>query len=72
MLVTDWEEFLACPPSRVAAALRLRTVYDGRNALDAARWRAAGLRLVQVGRPDVDRDDARRSIAALPRFAAAS
>jgi len=53
LLVTEWDEFLTCAPARVAAALRLRTVYDGRNALDAARWRAAGLRVVQIGRPEI-------------------
>lgn len=52
LLVTEWPEFVAFDPGRVAAALTLRAVYDGRNALDAAAWRAAGLRLVQVGRPD--------------------
>ena len=52
LLVTEWPEFVAFDAGRVAAALTRRTVYDGRNALDAATWRAAGLRLVQIGRPD--------------------
>ncbi len=52
VLVTEWPEFVAFGPARVAAALALRTVYDGRNALDAPAWTAAGLRLVQVGRPE--------------------
>ncbi|KQW38001.1 UDP-glucose/GDP-mannose dehydrogenase family protein [Rhizobacter sp. Root404] len=51
VLATEWDEFVAFDPDAVAAALRLRTVYDGRNALDAARWTEAGLRVVQVGRP---------------------
>ncbi|MES2991915.1 MAG: UDP-glucose/GDP-mannose dehydrogenase family protein [Pseudomonadota bacterium] len=60
VLVTEWDEFVAFEPDTVAAALRLRTVYDGRNALDAARWTEAGLRVVQVGRPT--RAPATRSI----------
>lgn len=51
MLVTEWPEFLAFDPARAAHSLRLRTVYDGRNALDAPAWAAAGVRVVQVGRP---------------------
>jgi UDPglucose 6-dehydrogenase len=51
MLVTEWPEFVEFDPAAVAAALRLKCVYDGRNALDVARWNAAGLRVVQVGRP---------------------
>jgi UDPglucose 6-dehydrogenase len=51
VLVTEWAEFVEFDPDAVASALRLRTVYDGRNALDAARWTDAGLRVVQVGRP---------------------
>lgn len=52
LLVTEWPEFVAFDPARVASTLRLRTVYDGRNALDVEAWTGAGLRLVQVGRPD--------------------
>jgi UDPglucose 6-dehydrogenase len=51
MLVTEWDEFVQFDPDTVAAELRLRMVYDGRNALDAMRWTDAGLRVVQVGRP---------------------
>ena len=51
ILVTEWPQFLAFDPARAARSLRLLTVYDGRNALDATTWTAAGLRVVQVGRP---------------------
>ena len=50
LLATEWPEFVAFDPRVVAAALSRATVYDGRNALDAASWSAAGLQLVQVGR----------------------
>ncbi len=52
MLVTDWPEFADFDPTVAFTALRLRTVYDCRNALDEKRWVAAGLRVVQVGRPE--------------------
>jgi UDPglucose 6-dehydrogenase len=74
VLATEWDEFVACPPTRVAAALSLRIVYDGRNAVDATRWRSAGLRVVQVGRPDVGGAEHARQLAAAsapPRLAAA-
>jgi UDPglucose 6-dehydrogenase len=51
LLVTEWAEFRSFAPRRIGAALRLRLVCDGRNALDPAACAAAGLRLVQVGRP---------------------
>lgn len=51
VLLTEWSEFRRFEPATVAAALRDRLVLDGRNVLDAAAWTAAGLQLVQVGRP---------------------
>ena len=55
MLVTEWPEFTAFEPGRVASSLRLGCVFDGRNVLDAVAWNAAGLRLFQVGRPGLRR-----------------
>ncbi len=51
LLVTEWPEFRSIAPQRMADALRLRLVCDGRNTLDPVACAAAGLRLVQVGRP---------------------
>ena len=51
LLVTEWPEFRTIAPQRIAEALRLRLVCDGRNALDPVACAAAGLRLLQVGRP---------------------
>ena len=51
VLATEWPEFVDFDPAAVARELRLRTVYDGRNALDAAEWGNAGLRVRQIGRP---------------------
>ena len=53
LLLTEWAEFVDFPPARVAEALRHRLVLDGRNALPVAQWAAAGLRVLQVGRPEV-------------------
>jgi UDPglucose 6-dehydrogenase len=51
VLVTEWPQFRRVDAARAAALLRDRLVIDGRNALDAARWTAAGVQLMQVGRP---------------------
>ena len=53
VLATEWTEFVDFDPAAVAGELRLRTVYDGRNALDAAHWASAGLHVRQIGRPPV-------------------
>ena len=73
LLLTEWPEFVSFAPERAAAKLRLRIVYDGRNALDRVTWRAAGLRLVQIGRPDHAADDAAQARQpALPASRAAA
>src|SRR6202011_4802427 len=43
VLVTEWPEFLALDWTAAAAAMAGTVVIDGRNALDAAAVRAAGL-----------------------------
>jgi UDPglucose 6-dehydrogenase len=50
VLVTEWPEFLGLDWSAVAAAMRGSLVIDGRNALDPAAVRAAGLAYEGVGR----------------------
>jgi UDPglucose 6-dehydrogenase len=50
-IATEWGEFSAAEPAGVAAALHDAAVFDGRNCVPADAWRAAGLRVVQVGRP---------------------
>jgi UDPglucose 6-dehydrogenase len=51
VLMTEWPEFAEIGPATVAACLGDAAVFDGRNALDVARWRRHGLRVLQVGRP---------------------
>jgi UDPglucose 6-dehydrogenase len=50
VLVTEWQEFRDLDWAQVAAAMRGKVVIDGRNALDAAAVRAAGLVYEGVGR----------------------
>jgi UDPglucose 6-dehydrogenase len=51
VLVTEWPEFGALDFGEVAAAMRGALVVDGRNFLDPAAVRAAGLTYEGVGRP---------------------
>ena len=49
VLVTEWPEFLALDWQAVAATMAGNVVIDGRNALDPAAVRAAGLRYEGIG-----------------------
>jgi UDPglucose 6-dehydrogenase len=49
--LTMWQEFLDADPAEIGAVVNHRRVIDGRNALDADRWRAAGWTYRALGRP---------------------
>jgi UDPglucose 6-dehydrogenase len=49
VLVTEWPQFLALDWDAVAAAMSGNVVIDGRNALDAAAVRSAGLEYEGIG-----------------------
>jgi UDPglucose 6-dehydrogenase len=49
--LTEWQEFRQMDPSVLAAVVAQRRILDGRNALDPARWRAAGWTYRALGRP---------------------
>jgi UDPglucose 6-dehydrogenase len=51
VLVTEWPQCTDLDWGQVAEAMRGNVVIDGRNALDAAAVRAAGLRYEGIGRP---------------------
>lgn len=51
VLVTEWPEFIALDPMRVAGLVRNRAIVDARNVLDPVAWRAAGFTFVGMGRP---------------------
>lgn len=49
--LTEWGEYRQLDPAVVGAVVAERHVIDGRNALDAAAWRAAGWTFRALGRP---------------------
>lgn len=50
VLLTEWKPYRELDPAAVAAAVARPLVIDGRNALDAAAWRAAGWTYRGLGR----------------------
>jgi UDPglucose 6-dehydrogenase len=52
LLLTEWREFAEADPEVLGKAVAQRNIADGRNVLDAERWRAAGWRYRALGRPD--------------------
>jgi UDPglucose 6-dehydrogenase len=53
LLLTEWKEYRAIDPTTLNDLVRAKRVLDGRNALDPARWRAAGWTYRALGRPRV-------------------
>jgi UDPglucose 6-dehydrogenase len=51
VLVTEWPEFRALDLAALSGRMRGRLIVDGRNFLDPAAVRAAGLVYEGVGRP---------------------
>ena len=51
VLITEWNEFRALAPARLAAAMRGRVVVDLRNVYDPVAMRQAGIAYHSVGRP---------------------
>ncbi|MEE1816667.1 UDP-glucose/GDP-mannose dehydrogenase family protein [Streptomyces sp. SP18ES09] len=49
--LTEWREFRELDPAELASVATTRTILDGRNALDAEKWRAAGWTYRAMGRP---------------------
>jgi UDPglucose 6-dehydrogenase len=49
--LTEWHEFREMDPVLLSPVVAQRNIVDGRNALDAARWRAAGWSYRGLGRP---------------------
>ncbi|MGN6088559.1 MAG: UDP-glucose dehydrogenase family protein [Actinomycetales bacterium] len=49
--LTEWREFREMDPEVVGEVVRQRRLLDGRNVLDADRWRAAGWTVRGLGRP---------------------
>jgi UDPglucose 6-dehydrogenase len=49
--VTEWQEFRQMDPDLLGAVVADKRIIDARNALDPARWRAAGWTYRSIGRP---------------------
>jgi UDPglucose 6-dehydrogenase len=56
LLLTEWPEFADADPGVLGEAVTQRNIIDGRNVLDADRWRAAGWRYRALGRPETAAD----------------
>ncbi|GAA2254188.1 MULTISPECIES: UDP-glucose dehydrogenase family protein [Kitasatospora] len=52
--LTEWQEFRELDPAGVGALVAERRLIDGRNVLDAAKWREAGWTYRAMGRPGVE------------------
>jgi UDPglucose 6-dehydrogenase len=50
LVLTEWAEYVALDPVELTPLVRERRILDGRNALDPARWRAAGWTYRALGR----------------------
>jgi UDPglucose 6-dehydrogenase len=51
LLLTEWEQYRSLDPYELGSRVSSLRVLDGRNVLDAAKWRAAGWLYRGLGRP---------------------
>lgn len=51
LLLTEWEDYRELDPYQIAVAVASPRILDGRNVLDATKWRAAGWNFRGLGRP---------------------
>lgn len=51
LLLTEWDIYRSLDPYEIATCVRSQRILDGRNVLDAAKWRAAGWTYRGLGRP---------------------
>ncbi|OBI98339.1 UDP-glucose 6-dehydrogenase [Mycobacterium alsense] len=51
LVLTEWRQFVDLDPDDLSDRVRARVIVDGRNCLDAARWKAAGWRVFRLGAP---------------------
>ncbi|OCB44979.1 UDP-glucose dehydrogenase family protein [Mycobacterium parascrofulaceum] len=49
LVLTEWRQFVDLDPADLADRVRARVVVDGRNCLDAERWKRAGWRVFRLG-----------------------
>lgn len=51
LVLTEWRQFVDLDPADLADRVRARVIVDGRNCLDAERWKRAGWRVFRLGAP---------------------
>jgi UDPglucose 6-dehydrogenase len=51
LLLTEWSQYRSLDPYELAGMIGSPRILDGRNVLDAAKWRAAGWTYRGLGRP---------------------
>jgi len=51
LLLTEWQEYRELDPYELARSVTSPRILDGRNVLDAGKWRAAGWTYRGLGRP---------------------
>ncbi len=51
ILATEWREYRALDPEKLAQVVRSKAIVDGRNVLDPVAWRGAGWTYRALGRP---------------------
>ncbi|MGM7777325.1 UDP-glucose dehydrogenase family protein [Arthrobacter sp. KNU-44] len=51
LLLTEWQQYKELDPFEVSSGVSGLRILDGRNVLDAAKWRAAGWQYRGLGRP---------------------
>jgi UDPglucose 6-dehydrogenase len=50
ILGTEWKQYRDIDPVELGAVVAVKTIIDGRNVLDVAKWQAAGWRVIALGR----------------------
>jgi UDPglucose 6-dehydrogenase len=50
ILGTEWKQYRDIDPVKFGAVVAVKTIIDGRNVLDVAKWQAAGWRVIALGR----------------------
>jgi UDPglucose 6-dehydrogenase len=50
LLLTEWQDYVRLDPFELGIRVSSRRILDGRNVLDAAKWRAAGWTYRGMGR----------------------
>ena len=53
LLLTEWTQYRELDPAAFGRVVRQKRMLDGRNALDRARWEAAGWSYRALGRRSV-------------------